>query len=69
METETSKRLVMVSKSGPAFSVSEINAAHAELDQAGVPRFAGDIELSLTARIAFLRGQLESLRHALGGVR
>lgn len=62
LPSTSSKQLVFVSRSGPAFSVSEIFAAHTELDRAGVARYAGERQLSLTERIAHLHGQIISLR-------
>jgi len=64
MNNSTTKQLVMVSKTGPAFSLSEITAAHAALDAAGAPRLMTntDIQLTLAQRIHWLHGQLVSAR-------
>lgn len=67
MQPPNPKQLVMLTKTGPAFSANDVLAAHAELDTAGVPRMVEDRALSLTSRIAYLRGQIESLRRAIGG--
>lgn len=62
MSIPDSKRLVMVVKSGPAFSVSEVEKAHKALDDAGVPREFGGMALLLPERINWLRGQLFASR-------
>jgi hypothetical protein len=61
------KRVVMIHKSGPAFSPGDFAAAHTELDLAGAPRELDGQPLSIRSRIAFLRGEIEALR-ALAGV-
>jgi hypothetical protein len=67
MPKSDTKQVVLIAKSGPAFTPDDVQAAHAELDQCGVPRMVEDRPLSLRSRIAFLHGQLESLRHAMQG--
>lgn len=61
-----SKHIVMIHKSGPAFSINEISKAHTELDLARVPRQLHGRNLSLRERIAYLRGQNEQLRTLVG---
>ena len=56
------KRLAMVARVGPAFSINDVAAAHAALDTAGVPRKKNETILTLTERIKYLHGQLISAR-------
>ena len=58
----TDKRLAMVARVGPAFSINDVASAHAALDTAGVPRKKDKIILTLTERIKYLHGQLISAR-------
>lgn len=60
------KRVMMIQRTGPAFSLDEINKAHTELDLARVPRQLQGRDLSIRERIAYLRGKLEALRAAVG---
>lgn len=52
--TISKKQLVMINRSGPAFNLSEISKAHAELDLGGAPRRIEDRQLTLPERIAFI---------------
>jgi hypothetical protein len=56
------KQLVMVGRIGPAFSLSEIPAAHEALDRAGAPRALQGRTLTLPERIAYIATQLERAR-------
>lgn len=60
------KRVVMIQRTGPAFSLREMEIAHEELDIAGAPRELDGQSLSIRSRIAYLRGQIEQLRTLVG---
>lgn len=69
----STKRLIYIHRSGPAFDPNEISKSHTELDLAGVPVTGPDGRTySLRERIAYLRGwkdQLSKLFDALVGDR
>ena len=56
----------MVGRTGPAFSLSEIPAAHAALDRAGTPRRLKGETLTLPERISYLAGMLREARKLQG---
>ena len=62
--TTNSKRLCIVGRIGPAFSLDELPASHAVLDRASVPRRLKGETLTLPERISFLNGMLASARVA-----
>ena len=65
MNSPEAKQVVLIARSGPAFSVSEIQSAHLELDLAGAPRTRNGNQLRLDVRIAWLRGKMSAMQEAL----
>lgn len=56
------KKLALLQKVGPAFAVqssfAELDDAHTELDQAGVPALCNGRKLSLVERVRIFRGSM-----------
>lgn len=60
------KRIAMIGRIGPAFSLKEIERAHTELDRIGVPREFDGETLRLNERIAYLCGFTNALSDLTG---